>query len=74
MTGAGYARVMLNRRTLLAHRAMYEQEVGPIPEGLTIDHLCNVKPCVNPSHLEAVTFQENIRRRDILLRAKKAIS
>ncbi len=72
-TGAGYARVVINGQTYLAHRAMYEQEVGPIPDGLTIDHLCNVKACVNPAHLEAVTLQENIRRRDVMLRARKHI-
>jgi HNH endonuclease len=63
-TGAGYARVMIGAKHQLAHRAMYEQEVGPIPEGLTLDHLCNVHACVNPAHLEPVTLQENIRRRD----------
>lgn len=48
-----------------AHRVAYELLVGPIPEGLTIDHLCNVKHCVNPAHLEPVTTQENTRRRDV---------
>ena len=46
-----------------AHRVMYAHMVGPIPEGLTIDHLCRVRNCVNPKHLEAVTQTENIRRR-----------
>lgn len=46
----------------LAHRAVYELLVEPIPEGLTIDHLCRVPLCVNPSHLEPVTMAENIRR------------
>lgn len=45
-----------------AHRAMYELFVGPIPEGLVVDHLCGNKLCVNPAHLEAVTDQENILR------------
>ncbi len=35
---------------------------GPIPEGLELDHLCRVRHCVNPDHLEAVTHRENIRR------------
>jgi hypothetical protein len=47
---------------LCAHRIAYEIHVGPIPAGLQIDHLCRVRHCVNPSHLEAVTQQENIRR------------
>ena len=45
-----------------AHRAAYEVFVGPIPEGLTLDHLCRVRCCVNPAHLEPVSMQENLRR------------
>jgi hypothetical protein len=45
-----------------AHRWSYEHVKGAIPEGLTIDHLCFVKLCVNPDHLEAVTSVENVRR------------
>jgi hypothetical protein len=46
-----------------AHRIAYRMEVGPIPKGLEVDHLCFVPACVNPAHLEAVTLQENRRRR-----------
>lgn len=45
-----------------AHRVAYEWLVGPIPEGAHLDHLCRVKPCVNPAHLEPVSCRENIMR------------
>ena len=45
-----------------AHRAAYEAFRGPIPPGLTIDHLCRTPSCVNPDHLEPVTHRENILR------------
>lgn len=47
-----------------AHRVSYEIHTGPIPDGMTIDHLCRNKICVNPDHLEAVTSSENTRRSD----------
>lgn len=49
-------------KTALAHRHVYELLVADIPGGLTLDHLCMVKPCVNPEHLEPVTRQENSSR------------
>ena len=49
-------------RPVLAHRFAYEREKGEIPPGLQIDHLCRVRRCVNPAHLEAVTLKENIMR------------
>ena len=45
-----------------AHRWSYEYHIGPIPDGLVLDHLCRVRRCVNPDHLEPVTDAENIRR------------
>lgn len=45
-----------------AHRWSYERAFGPIPEGLQIDHLCRVRQCVNPEHLEPVTPKENTMR------------
>lgn len=58
----GYGTIIVSRRSVRAHRASYEAFVGPIPGGLDIDHLCRVKACVNPSHLEPVTHSENLRR------------
>lgn len=46
----------------LAHRVAYELLKGPIPEGLQLDHLCRVRPCVNPEHLEPVTPKTNCLR------------
>ena len=46
----------------LAHRVVYVHYNGPIPAGLTIDHLCENPPCVNPAHLRAVTHAENVLR------------
>ena len=47
---------------VMAHRYSYEIARGPIPTGLTLDHLCRNKCCVNPDHLEPVTLRENIQR------------
>jgi len=44
------------------HRLMYERYVGPIPEGLHLDHLCRNRICCNPTHLEPVTSRENFLR------------
>lgn len=62
LNGAGYGTYRVDGQTVGAHRHVYEVERGPIPEGLHLDHLCSVRRCVNPSHLEPVTPSENIRR------------
>ena len=58
----GYGVIWVNGRREVTHRVSYELQVGPIPDSLTIDHLCFNKRCVNPAHLEPVTFQENCKR------------
>lgn len=45
-----------------AHKLAYELVIGPIPEGLVLDHLCRNRACCNPSHLEPVTMKENLHR------------
>lgn len=64
VNGSGYGHFWNGNRLVVAHRWAYEHLIGPIPEGLQLDHLCRVRRCVNPSHLEPVTRGENIRRGD----------
>lgn len=62
----GYGRIqyMLNGKKYhyYVHRIMYEETNGAIPNGLVIDHLCRIRICVNPSHMEAVTIAVNVMR------------
>lgn len=58
----GHCEVWIGGKPYSAHRRMYEQEVGPIPDGLELDHLCRQPSCIRPEHLEPVTHAENIRR------------
>lgn len=63
--GNGYGKISVGGRsgvTALAHRLAYELEVGPVPAGLDLDHLCRVRSCVNPGRLEPVTRRENLLR------------
>jgi len=64
-TGYGVLTVRYKRK--YAHRIAYEYEFGEIPDGLVIDHLCSVRNCVNPAHLEATTQGDNLRRSDATL-------
>lgn len=76
--GARYGRIFAGRRTDAghpaaeqAHRIAYQLAIGPIPEGMEIDHLCRVTLCVNPDHLEAVTPLENQRRGSAPMQAQR---
>lgn len=61
-TGGGYGRISVGARSVATHRLTYEMYFGPIDDGLHIDHLCRVRACCYPGHLEAVTPAENNRR------------
>lgn len=69
--GEGYGAIRISGVTHKAHRLSYQLFVGPIPDGLQIDHLCRVRCCVNPTHLEAVTQKTNIQRGEAAKRAKE---
>lgn len=71
-TATGYATTSVNGKTVRAHRWAWEHFNGPIPEGLTIDHLCRTRTCMNPNHMELVTPSENSRRCQAALRAERA--
>ena len=57
-----YGALLINKSFKYAHRLTYEAFISLIPKGLTIDHLCRNKLCVNPKHLEAVTLAVNKER------------
>lgn len=60
----GYGVGSLKRKSGAAHRLVFAFHKGPIPEGLTLDHLCRNRRCVNPDHLEPVSIRENLLRGD----------
>ena len=61
-TAAGYGVIRINYVNHYLHRLMWETLVGPIPDGLEIDHLCRNRKCCNPDHLDTVDRRENLRR------------
>ncbi len=60
--GNGYGHIRFDGRMQYVHRLIYQHCSEPIPSGLTIDHLCRTRSCVNLQHLEPVTGRENMRR------------
>lgn len=71
--GYGYFHVAVGQSPVGAHRFAYEQLVGPIPDGLVIDHLCRNPPCVNPDHLEPVRFRENLMRGGVGVKNRRGL-
>lgn len=63
-TSRGYGYMNVDGKLKLVTRHLYEQHKGPIPKGLCLDHLCRRPICVNPDHLEPVTWRENLMRGD----------
>lgn len=61
---SGYGQFSIGTRCVRAHRFAYELFLGPIPDGMQLDHLCRVRACVSPLHLEPVTARENTLRGD----------
>ena len=62
VNSSGYGQSFINGERRVVHRIAYELLVGPIPAGLQLDHLCRVRTCVNPAHLEPVTQHQNMAR------------
>ena len=66
LSGNGYGAIQYRGRQVVAHKLSYEAHVGPVPEGLELDHTCRLRCCVNPAHLEPVTRKTNIRRSSLV--------
>jgi hypothetical protein len=73
ISSKGYGTTSIEGRSHRAHRVAYELLVGPIPAGLPLDHLCRVRHCVNPDHLQVVTPRENTFRSPIAPAVRNAM-
>ena len=69
---SGYGQCTYEGKDHRVHRLIYQWMIGPIPDGKQLDHLCRVRCCVNPFHLEVVTLKENVLR-GIGITAKNAV-
>ncbi len=74
----GYGRYSTSTASCYAHRVAFKALVGPVPGGLTVDHLCRVRNCVNPTHMEAVPHRTNLLRSDsasaVALRTNRCVN
>ena len=59
----GYGKINRDGRVRCVHRVAYELHVGPVPDGLMLDHTCHERACFNPAHLEPVTKAQNVQNR-----------
>lgn len=79
LTRGGYGQIRVgsmgdgSRRFAYIHRIVYEHHYGAIPDGMQIDHLCRVRHCCNPEHLEVVTQQENLRRGRVARAGRRSV-
>lgn len=70
-TSDGYGRISVGGRDRLAHVVAFERRLGPVPQGLVLDHTCRVRHCIAVEHLEPVTQAENTRRGELSNRSGK---
>lgn len=63
-SGDGYGRMKHKGHTMGSHHVAWEIANGEVPDGMELDHLCRNRACVNVAHLEPVTHEENMRRRN----------
>lgn len=66
-SGNGYGKIRVENKSRMTHRVLFTIARGGVPRGFVLDHLCRVRSCVNPWHLEPVTVSENTRRGNALL-------